>query len=849
MQVEISEKTRESTQKQWSTIRELLDSYLIKEGNARTLLLRRSDDFSEKSFGASSTARKEVLTNVRRILTASGVTDNRDTILRHPNGIHGLRDLFIMVTEALDPREAEIQRIASSNEPTSVRPGHKDMARWPKEQSIEQAVLQPRGQNPIQWDNVRDSVENRETGMYSVITGTAEDEAPECLSGEQVWDPSNRGPITRVAIEQEDGTFRVLLDLEDTEAWPITRYMEEARDILRLQAPEAPVVWQAAWNSSGVDTSGRSGIRKRGEETPLSGKPQFAVVRAEIIGAEISRDKRAEHASQEDRSASTDIDSDVEMTRPDSICGSQAPATPASQRINRVSANKRTTRTPKRQVLGGEASGKRTQLPIDSVNRDKEVPPRISLEDIVQEHIRDQQEARRMAGEGRSQHETSSLPLSETQPNQRLVLAAIDFECSYTGSSRQGTPAIPVEGGIVMIDVDSSEVVGHGHGMFYQDMPLNRVEQSRHTSWAVTGLPPATFVDIATGRPPRDLEQHVHTFQAWGDRLATELKAYERREGCRVHLFAKGKYMEMFLLTDAANGLAAESRDYFAQRLVDENELPTLLVRARPDLEQRFRVNYNNAQSMEWLDLWTSRWQSREAPKRVCPYHSHTAGCYHCALADSTLFAIRVLALFRGTNGIGELEDALRLLQPAIEEEVRAARESSDIVAGLGFQPRHTAFQEFGPHPAFREIRDGHQGNRFLVVPDREHRFGIGFGFAEVAMGMKGLLLSPDAFTDRDNRVTRNPIWTLEEELDNPEQLRAVQGRAGLGAHNEENMVTLSQLVNWWPSRERIARQETWGCEELAEALREFEGRIANVKAPRTPEPPSESHSSPETGD
>ncbi|KAG9393045.1 hypothetical protein J8273_3172 [Carpediemonas membranifera] len=163
-----------------------------------------------------------------------------------------------------------------------------------------------------------------------------------------------------------------------------------------------------------------------------------------------------------------------------------------------------------------------------------------------------------MAGEGRSQHETSSLPLSETQPNQRLVLAAIDFECSYTGSSRQGTPAIPVEGGIVMIDVDSSEVVGHGHGMFYQDMPLNRVEQSRHTSWAVTGLPPATFVDIATGRPPRDLEQHVHTFQAWGDRLATELKAYERREGCRVHLFAKGKHMETFLLTDAVNGLAAE---------------------------------------------------------------------------------------------------------------------------------------------------------------------------------------------------------------------------------------------------------------------------------------------------
>ncbi|KAG9391810.1 hypothetical protein J8273_6908 [Carpediemonas membranifera] len=158
MQVEIPTRIRDSTQKQWEDIRELLDSFLAERNDSRTLLLRRTGKFTGKSLNANSKGRKEVIMNARRILFATGVTDNKDIILRNPCGIHGLRDLFYMLTEALNPRDEEAKDMAQALEPKTLKAGFTGMARWPSEKDIETAILKPKEDGPIEWDVDRDSV-------------------------------------------------------------------------------------------------------------------------------------------------------------------------------------------------------------------------------------------------------------------------------------------------------------------------------------------------------------------------------------------------------------------------------------------------------------------------------------------------------------------------------------------------------------------------------------------------------------------------------------------------------------------------------------------------------------------
>ncbi|KAG9394115.1 hypothetical protein J8273_4478 [Carpediemonas membranifera] len=215
MRVEIPDKIRESAQKEWDTIRELLTDYLMEEKGTRTLLLRRAEDFSGRSFGASSRARKEVILNARRVLRAAGITNNRDEILRNPNEILGLRDIFYAMTEALDPREDEERRLAEAKENVTIQPGHRDMSKWPSDHKIEEAILQPREQSNIEWDSERDSIEGRETGTFTLTSGYGDEKAVEAIAGEEVWDPTNQGLVTRIAMEQDDGIYKVLIDIRD----------------------------------------------------------------------------------------------------------------------------------------------------------------------------------------------------------------------------------------------------------------------------------------------------------------------------------------------------------------------------------------------------------------------------------------------------------------------------------------------------------------------------------------------------------------------------------------------------------------------------------------------------------
>ncbi|KAG9396504.1 hypothetical protein J8273_1496 [Carpediemonas membranifera] len=177
-----------------------------------------------------------------------------------------------MLTEALNPRDEEAKDMAQALEPKTLKAGLTGMARWPSEKDIETAILKPKEDGPIEWDVDRDSVKKAE-GSFILVSGAHGDEAVKGVPYDKVWDPANQGPITRVAYEQEDGKYRVILELGDTSAWSISRFMEEARDILRLQAPEAPAIWQAAWNKSGIYLKGRTNILGEGEETPLSNEP------------------------------------------------------------------------------------------------------------------------------------------------------------------------------------------------------------------------------------------------------------------------------------------------------------------------------------------------------------------------------------------------------------------------------------------------------------------------------------------------------------------------------------------------------------------------------------------------
>ncbi|KAG9393044.1 hypothetical protein J8273_3171 [Carpediemonas membranifera] len=210
------------------------------------------------------------------------------------------------MTEALDPREDEERRLAEAKENVTIQPGHRDMSKWPSDHKIEEAILQPREQSNIEWNSERDSIEGRETGTFTLTSGYGDEKAVEAIAGEEVWDPTNQGLVTRIAMEQDDGTYKVLIDIRDCKAWQITRFMEEGRDILRLQAPEAPAVWQAAWCKTGVNTEGRGAIRAQGQETPLSNKLVFSDVRARVINATSRRQKEGQGRRVRQRERRTD---------------------------------------------------------------------------------------------------------------------------------------------------------------------------------------------------------------------------------------------------------------------------------------------------------------------------------------------------------------------------------------------------------------------------------------------------------------------------------------------------------------------------------------------------------------
>ncbi|KAG9396766.1 hypothetical protein J8273_1798 [Carpediemonas membranifera] len=355
------------------------------------------------------------------------------------------------------------------------------MARWPSEKDIETAILKPKEDGPIEWDVDRDSVKKAE-GSFILVSGAHGDEAVEGVPYDKVWDPANQGPVTRVAYEQEDGKYRVILELSDTSAWSISRFMEEARDILRLQAPEAPAIWQAAWNKSGIYLKGRTNILGEGEETPLSNEPPFRKVRLEVLKATSVRSNRDEHADLDRSSASTVIDGDEEQHVKDKEERRQQATMPGRRSLDDslLEVNK---------DMVGANQGKIDQDEEVDSNKVSSQPPRMPRKD----------------------------------KEKRLVIGAIDFECADPGVKKAGIPAIPVEGGIVLFDLSTGDILGHGHGLYYQDIPAASMDQARYTAWAVTGLPPATFVEVGTGRPPIEYEKHIHTFRDWANRLAAHI--------------------------------------------------------------------------------------------------------------------------------------------------------------------------------------------------------------------------------------------------------------------------------------------------------------------------------------
>ncbi|KAG9396505.1 hypothetical protein J8273_1497 [Carpediemonas membranifera] len=150
---------------------------------------------------------------------------------------------------------------------------------------------------------------------------------------------------------------------------------------------------------------------------------------------------------------------------------------------------------------------------------------------------------------------------------------------------------------------------------------------------------------------------------------------------------------------------------------------------------------------------------------------------------------------------------------------------------GDDYAPRQDTFDIFGHYPYGRDVSDA-EANRILVVPDNEHRYGIGFGFDEVVTGMKGVMLAPLAIMDEDNTLNRSPVWTImEAATDN--QLRMVRNKMGRGVARDEDIITMSQFYSWWLSKEASAHQGVWGCEDLAASLRSYEKHIVNLRVPK----------------
>ncbi|KAG9395705.1 Splicing factor U2AF [Carpediemonas membranifera] len=266
-------------------------------------------------------------------------------------------------------------------------------------------------------------------------------------------------------------------------------------------------------------------------------------------------------------------------------------------------------------------------------------------------------------------------------------------------------------------------------------------------------------------------------------------------------------------------------------RLVDDSELADAIEELAPDKAREYRANYEIKNYREMADIWASQWQRRELPKGACPYHRHTAGCYHCALADATLFAAKVWGMMLKKMSTPDLESAMGNAFNSMYDTVRDAGIRDDLCGGNGVAYRRETFNIFGGHP-YGNSRDlsREEGDRILVVPDNDHCYGIGFGFSEVIKGMKGILLAPTTVMER-GVTTRVPIWSIHENTTHIQRL-TLQGRAGRAVTRDEDIVTIAMVYSWWPSREDTAHQGQPGVHDLAESVRREEKAIANVRAP-----------------
>ncbi|KAG9392497.1 hypothetical protein J8273_5492 [Carpediemonas membranifera] len=802
MLVKVPEATRKRTQDQWEAIRQETSAYLANRQDGKTLILRWNGDFKGKSFGKNSKGREEVARNIRRILLATGATAIKDSITTHPKGILALKELFIVLTEALDPREKVETEIQQSAEAISIQAGHKNLSKWPSESTIEKLVLSPTTNcyqthnDSLYWSKERDTVVIRAPDTFTITAGPPGKERATTATRRDVWDPENPGTITQVALEQQDGSFKVILDLKDHEAFAISRFSEEARDVLRLQAPEAPAAWMAAWNSTGIPLGGRVIICKPGEESPLGELPAFAAIRSLILEAMLNSSEKTYPQEDNASSNSTDVDEEEE--------GEQEPDAPEPKQKDKVSFDD----------LFGDLKPvePRPRDAKQSSSTQKPLPDPLARSPDPKAHPR-------------------QLADKEPEPKPTLLLAAIYFECGHSGCESENVPANPVEGGVIVFNPLTGEISGHGHGLFYQNMPVQQIDQARYASWAISGLPPAIFVDVATGMPPEEFRTHFSKFTDWAEHLAIRLRRMEDAGEFKIVLYAKGVHMEKFLLTNQVNGLSGEVTTYFADRLVDEKDLPDAIRDLEPRLAGAIKASLQDERTMGWLNSWSSGWQRRSEPKAVCPYHRYAAGHYHCGLADVTIFTVKTLAMTHSFRCQQDRESFLGDILPKAISSVAQADLETDLFGGNSFANRQETFEIFRGQPGRVSLRDGKEGNKILVVPDRYSRFGMGFGFSDVVKGMKGLLLAPAAIK-RGNVIDRNPVWSLLEHVE-PDEMAWLQAEHGLGVAPPRAIIKLSDVYHWWPDKATTAHKDGYGCQLLAEDCAEYAEIIANIKAYR----------------
>ncbi len=395
------------------------------------------------------------------------------------------------------------------------------------------------------------------------------------------------------------------------------------------------------------------------------------------------------------------------------------------------------------------------------------------------------------------------------------VVAIIDFESAASSGDRKH---LVVEGAVVYIAPFTGTVIAYMHGLFHVDLPLCLLDQAKQSSHHCHGLPPCTFVDISTGRPPFGYADAFPAPERWLDAFYDMHRRMEQKLGMAIPLVAKGMAMESDILADPQWVQDPEAQALFAARLVDESQAAPIM--------QEYGLPARLWQVSGGRDGQTTAWyqdvQYRSETKKGCPFHAVAHPGTHCALGDCMIFAARTITMAHSSED--QRTRAAEWLTAAMDDNVFWEKCDLLLESPSGILSAR-AVARMIHDPSSRKCPRGG-----TVVPafTSTMQYATAANVRPVLAGTKGILLaSPGILPDMVS-----PVWTLPDALNEtfPALLTtptALTDPAAVNRLDPQRLPRVSHAVRVWPEAAASVSQK----HELADAMDALSARIADPVA------------------